>query len=191
MKSKIFILLLLLSIPISLPAREKLIPFDTHESISPNNKFEILLKKSNSHQQDDDWYDLFFEDKATGKIQRIDEFTGYVKILWRPDSKYFFIIYRMGSNVLYARLYSSQKPSFEIDPYDIVVKKIGKIPEYSKNFNLFTDVNCWLSNSKYILCVAGQWNDNGMKEFEHYYELNMKGDVRKLTQKEAMKCKKY
>jgi hypothetical protein len=162
-------------------------PFDVKKSISPDGHHEIFCVEIQTPTDEIDemqWYELRLKDISSGTEKPIKKYVRSLDVLWSPDSQHFAVTFWIGSNVSFVEIYPITGDIKEVNPYEIIRKKLGDIEEVKNDSQSYFEAIKWLDGKNLIINLFGHTNKRDSSDFSYYFEIAISGDARRLEPKE-------
>lgn len=149
-------------------------PSKSKASFSPNGRFQayaIVSKPPSGEGEEMPWYELRLKDTATDLDRPVKKFIRSLDVLWAPDNKHFAVTFWWGSNVSWVEVYPSEGNMKAVNPYDIIARELGELPEVkniSRSYHSYFEALKWLDNQTLLINAYGHWDQQGTGGFDYY-----------------------
>ena len=165
-------------------------PWSANKSVSPDKRYELSCKIIKAPPGEDEyapWYQLVFGETKGGTKRTVKDFVGTAEVLWAPDSQHYAVTYWWGSDIAFVRIYSSTARITEIDPYEIIKRVLGKLPQVENENHVYSEVIKWLDSNRFLLKISGHWDRPPAVPFEYHFVVWLAGDARLAKPNETVK----
>jgi len=155
-------------------------PSKITEIPAPSGHYAVTWKQGGSTEEEPN--QLFLKNLSSGRVTKILEFHRQVNILWAPNGRFVAVTDWTGSNVSQVLLFQPGKKKV-INLADCLHHSLGKQPDISKSVHVYFEAISWKGPKKLLFKVFGDAQDSGdsgLRGFEHYFEFDISGMVRKV-----------
>jgi hypothetical protein len=170
----LFLLGLFLAIPAVSNGAGPSFPSENREIRDPLCHYAIIWEEPLTQCKP---HGLLLKDLRTGSLSKLLEFYRSVDVLWAPNGRFVAVTDWTGSNISQILLFQPGKKK-PLNLADELRHSLGIQPEVSSNHHVHFEALSWEGDKKLRFKVFG-YGDHDRNGFEHYYEYDVSGVVRK------------
>lgn len=167
---------ILLGVPVIAAAAGPSFPSQNPQICDPSGRYAVVWKRG---LDEDKPHHLFLKDLSSGRVAEILAFYRQADVLWSPDGQHVAVTDWVGSNVSEVIVFQPGNKQ-SINLADEFYHSLGKQPEIEDSDHVYFEAVSWLGPRKLLFKVFGHGAPE-IREFEHFFEYDVSGAVRKVT----------